>query len=753
MAFQLPTINLGDAKTRVIIIFSGIIGFVAVIYAAVHFLSNKSATTGTSHVASAPGGLQSVPGGQLTPEYYRALVQANTQAAKQAKISGGSAVPTLLNEPGAQPELPSTSCTVVCPTEENVNVENDINDLMKAGKLSTQDGKDLIDLAKSNVAVSSFAASLGNLIKQGKLSPESGRKLLDDYKKQHDNLLLQESGRFMDKLIKAGQLPIDIASDLLDAQRKHATLARYAAQLNKSVRQGKISSNTAAQLLAQYAQQQAREGAAEALGQLEEMAVTGQIAADVANELEAYQKRHVTPKEYDEELQHLVKQNRLKSEQAQRLSEQYKKQIPPGVATELADYQKRNVPLSEYQAELNRLVAAGKISPEQAGQLLEQYRQIKATITPLPAMAGVNKEEAARLNALQANNAPVDEYADALKRAVAAGIITPDQAVQLLKEYQEYKTRAAGPPLTPPPTTVKGNEAFAELQRRVQATAPTVAPPAVTHGQFSAVAAKAKAEEERAEQERIQTLMGTMSSQAGQLISSWQPPTMAGQMGSAETESKHKKTEKTEKTTASGTASTGSAGAGEGGSQGAPLIKAGTIIYAVLDTGINSDFPDSPVLATIVQGQFKGAKLLGKVAITKDQDRVALTFNLMNMEDWTTGKTINAYAIDPDTARTALASNVNYHYFLRYGGLFASSFLQGYASAISNSGATTSSGIFGTTTTHPTLSPSSKIMTGLGQVGTTLGQSIQSYTSTPPTVKIDPGVSLGILFMQDVAGG
>lgn len=824
MALQLPKINLTDAKTRVIVIFGGIVGFVGIIYAAVHFLSNKTTATSASHVAGAPGGLQSVPGGQLTPEYYRALVQANTQAAKQAKISGGSAVPTLLNQGTTEPafQQPSTaSCTVVCPTEENVNVENDINDLVKAGKLSVNDGKDLVDSAKKNVAVSQYAAYLDQLVKQGKLSPEQARKLLDDYKKQHENIRLQESGQVMDGLIKSGQLPIDLANELLDAQKKQATLSTYATELSGLAGAGKISQDTAGQLLAQYTQQHAKEGAADAIGQLESMVVTGQIQPDLAKELEGYQKRYVPQKEYDEELQHLVKQHRLTPEQAQQLSDRYKQHISPEVAAQLVDAQKRNVPVDAYEAALNRLVAKGKISPEQAKELLSQYRQLRSAgvlsqgvmtafvkqaeqgnensiqqivaakkISPAVARKlielqqarvpideyqrqlealveqgkisvkemqallqayknwyGLN-EEKARLDKLQVNQVPVDEYINELKQAVANGLLTPDQAAQVLKEYQESKQRNAGLQGLTPAVTVKGGEAFAELQKRVQATAPVVAPPtsAATREQFSSVAAKTKAVEDKAEQERIQALMGAMSTQAGQLISSWQPPTMTGQVGAAAAESKDKKSEKTS------ASSSGAAGASGAAITPIPLlIKAGSIIYAVLDTAANSDFPDSPVLATIVQGKFKGAKLLGKLAITKDQDRVSLTFQLMNMDDWASGKTINAYAIDPDTARTALASNVNYHYFLRYGGLFASSFVQGYASAISNSGSTTSSGIFGTTTTHAVFSPANRIMTGLGQVGQTLGQAIQGYTNTPPTVKIDPGVSLGILFMQDVA--
>jgi intracellular multiplication protein IcmE len=231
---------------------------------------------------------------------------------------------------------------------------------------------------------------------------------------------------------------------------------------------------------------------------------------------------------------------------------------------------------------------------------------------------------------------------------------------------------------------------------------------------------------------------------------------MSGQVGSADSEppagtKPGAKPGAQGSASSSGASSSSTAGGGEAPPAG-PIIKAGTIFYAVLDTEVNSDFPDSPVLATIVSGKYKGAKLLGKLAVTQGQDRVSLTFKLMNMDEWQTGKSVNAFAIDPDTARTVLASSVNYHYFMRYGGQIAASFISGYANAIGSSGATTSLSVTGSTTTNPVLSPSSKLISGLGEVGKTLGKSAQTLTDTPPTVKIDPGVSLGILFMADVTG-
>jgi intracellular multiplication protein IcmE len=131
-------------------------------------------------------------------------------------------------------------------------------------------------------------------------------------------------------------------------------------------------------------------------------------------------------------------------------------------------------------------------------------------------------------------------------------------------------------------------------------------------------------------------------------------------------------------------------------------------------------------------------------------DRVSLNFTIMNEDAWPKSRTVTAYAIDPDTARTVLASNVNYHYLQRFGAIMATSFMAGYASAITNAG-TSTTGIFGTSTTHPNLSPSNKIAVGLGQVGTALSDVTKNYINIPPTVRVDSGVGLGILFMSDVS--
>lgn len=185
------------------------------------------------------------------------------------------------------------------------------------------------------------------------------------------------------------------------------------------------------------------------------------------------------------------------------------------------------------------------------------------------------------------------------------------------------------------------------------------------------------------------------------------------------------------------------------------VIKAGDILFAVLNTSVNSDEP-GPVLATIVAGKYKGSKLIGAIQAPPSitgvkQSAVTLTFNTMNVPSLSNSTSISAVAIDPDTARTALASDVDKHHMQRYGTLFASSFLEGYGSAITQSGSITfqpTSG--GTTTFQQELNPSEQFMAALGEVGSKWGQQMSDIFNRPYTITIDSGVSMGILFLDDV---
>lgn len=185
-----------------------------------------------------------------------------------------------------------------------------------------------------------------------------------------------------------------------------------------------------------------------------------------------------------------------------------------------------------------------------------------------------------------------------------------------------------------------------------------------------------------------------------------------------------------------------------------PVIHAGEVIFAVLDTAVNSDQP-GPILATIVSGRFNGAKLIGSFTKPENSDKMVISFNMMSVPGATKTTSISAYAIDPNTGRTALSSKVDHHYLLRYGSLFASTFLEGFGNAFQSAGTTvTIGGTGGVTTTTVSNGVGRSVLEnaviGMATVGKNWGQVAMQHVNTPVTVDVYAGTGLGILFTQDV---
>jgi intracellular multiplication protein IcmE len=242
-----------------------------------------------------------------------------------------------------------------------------------------------------------------------------------------------------------------------------------------------------------------------------------------------------------------------------------------------------------------------------------------------------------------------------------------------------------------------------------------------------------------------QQIQSAMTTQTTQLVSGWNAPTQQYVAANASKENGGE---------ATGAGGIGGLTSGLGGSSAAnaalsrpPLMKAGTIMFAVLDTAINSDEP-GPVLATIVDGRFKDSRLIG--TLTNQGQKVMLNFTTMVVPSFPKSLSVNAVAIDTTTARTALSSDTNNHYVLRYGSLFASAFLQGYGQTLLSAGSTVQSTGLQTVTTAPMLSPTQEIYAALGTVGQKWGTVAGNIFNTPPTVQVYSGTSLGVLILSDV---
>lgn len=257
-------------------------------------------------------------------------------------------------------------------------------------------------------------------------------------------------------------------------------------------------------------------------------------------------------------------------------------------------------------------------------------------------------------------------------------------------------------------------------------------------------------------EDEINKIRASMARNARDMMNNWMPPTQ--QKFEIRDEPRRNPEEGTDEERGQringGRAAVGSSKIGGVGSKESAEVtmgpvfplRAGDVMFAVLDTGVNSD-ENSPILATIVTGKLKGARLVGIFALV--QDKVVLNFNQLSVPWLSKSVSVQAVAIDPNTARTALAHKVDNHYMQRYGGLFASSFLSGFAGAISSSGSQTSSGSGGILTTNAPLSVAQQLAVAVGNVGTAYSKVLGDSFTRPPTVTIEGGTGIGVLFMQD----
>ncbi len=181
------------------------------------------------------------------------------------------------------------------------------------------------------------------------------------------------------------------------------------------------------------------------------------------------------------------------------------------------------------------------------------------------------------------------------------------------------------------------------------------------------------------------------------------------------------------------------------------VLRAGELSYAVLDTAINTDEP-GPVTATIVQGALKGTKLLGKIEMGQSAQKVGLHFTLASIPAQQNSVAIDAWAIDPETARTALATKVDQHYLMRYGTFFAASFLGGFSDALLQGGQRQQliSNPLGTTIQQEPYTTQQLLLAGTGNIGKQVANNLAGLINRPATITVNAGIGIGVLFMADL---
>ena len=188
-----------------------------------------------------------------------------------------------------------------------------------------------------------------------------------------------------------------------------------------------------------------------------------------------------------------------------------------------------------------------------------------------------------------------------------------------------------------------------------------------------------------------------------------------------------------------------------------PDIPMGHMLYATLDFGINTDDPTSAsfVQATIREpGPFQGAKVLGAL---QEGDQYAKTvgihFTEMKVPGEAGTRTIDAWAVSPNTQRASLASKVNNHYVSRGFSTVVGSFLEGYSTALMQGGrqqnvvAAPNGSVI---VQQDAYSDKQLMQVAVGNVGKSMGQVFAQSATRQRTVTVNPGADLGVWFLKDV---
>lgn len=177
------------------------------------------------------------------------------------------------------------------------------------------------------------------------------------------------------------------------------------------------------------------------------------------------------------------------------------------------------------------------------------------------------------------------------------------------------------------------------------------------------------------------------------------------------------------------------------------LANLGDLFYGTMDLEANSDY-SSFVQATVIGGPLNGAKLQG--SFKRTTDRLEIVFNKASLNGQTLQ--VNAIATHPEDPKVGLATDVNYHYLARFGGLFTAAFIRGYGEELEREGTKVSVNADTGTVVEETPDRSSGDLAILGtaEVADEASQYLRGQINRPPTVIVAANTPIGVLLRADV---
>jgi intracellular multiplication protein IcmE len=177
------------------------------------------------------------------------------------------------------------------------------------------------------------------------------------------------------------------------------------------------------------------------------------------------------------------------------------------------------------------------------------------------------------------------------------------------------------------------------------------------------------------------------------------------------------------------------------------FLPAGEVYYAQTLTEANTDSP-GPVLAQILQGPLKGSRIIG--AFSETEDYLTIDFDRAVYKDRTIS--ISAIALDENTTLPGVVTEIDNRYFKRVILPAAAAFVEGFGSAVAETG-NTSVSVEGetVTTSENDLNTREELLKGVEESTSIISEFLQEEADrTQVMIKVAAGTPIGVLFLEEI---
>ena len=176
------------------------------------------------------------------------------------------------------------------------------------------------------------------------------------------------------------------------------------------------------------------------------------------------------------------------------------------------------------------------------------------------------------------------------------------------------------------------------------------------------------------------------------------------------------------------------------------LVPAGRGIYAHTILAANSD-SQSPVVLQADSGPIAGDRMIG--SFSRQRTRLVIRISKVIHQNQEIG--VDGVVVAPSTMEVGVASSVDQNYLERFALPAAAAFIQGLGQAVAQSNSTSVLGPLGSVSVQNRLNFNQQLGIGAGVAAAQIGSELQQSTPHGPTVFLDVGSSVGVLFLTNVA--